>query len=67
MGSPTLELSKDEGQPCYQQKKVLQLMLVNPGIAQFSSYYCEQQDQLCLYNTLPSELLDIRDLDVTGF
>ncbi|WP_281561000.1 CesT family type III secretion system chaperone [Thalassomonas sp. RHCl1] len=65
MDSPVLELSKDVQQRWYQQNKVLQLMSVNPDIAQFSTYYCEQQGKLCLYNTLPSELLDIGEFETS--
>ena len=65
MDSPILELSKDAEQRWYQHNKVLQLMLVNPDIAQCSTYYCAQQEQLFLYNTLPSEMLDIRDFETS--
>ena len=65
MDSPVLVLDKDVEQRWLQHNKVLQLMSVNPDIAQFSTYYCEQQDQLCLYNVLPSDALDIRGLETS--
>ncbi|WDE08635.1 type III secretion system chaperone [Thalassomonas viridans] len=65
MDSPILTLDTDLEQRWQQLNKALQLMLINPDIARFSSYCNKQKDQLRIFNVVPSEALDVAHFEAS--